>query len=64
MSPLGNDRYGQETETDALAVELSERFRERLRFFAARRLRDRDAAEPAPFTQDGRQTGTAVHSDQ
>ena len=45
MSPLGNDRYGQETETDALAVELSERFRERLRFFAARRLRDRDAAE-------------------
>ena len=45
MSPLGSDRYGQETEPDALAAELSDRFRERLRFFAARRLRDRDAAE-------------------
>jgi RNA polymerase sigma-70 factor (ECF subfamily) len=45
MSPLGSDRYGHETESDALAAELSDRFRERLRFFAARRLRDRDAAE-------------------
>jgi RNA polymerase sigma-70 factor (ECF subfamily) len=45
MSPLGNDRYGQEIESDALAAQLSERFRDRLRFFAARRLRDRDAAE-------------------
>jgi RNA polymerase sigma-70 factor (ECF subfamily) len=45
MSPLGNDRYGQEIEPDALAAELSERFRDRLRFFAARRLRDREAAE-------------------
>jgi RNA polymerase sigma-70 factor (ECF subfamily) len=30
---------------DLLASELSERFRDRIRFFAARRLRDRDAAE-------------------
>ena len=39
--PLGTARG----DPDALAAELSERFRERLRFFAARRLRDRDAAE-------------------
>ena len=30
---------------DALAAQLSDRFRDRIRFFAARRLRDRDAAE-------------------
>jgi RNA polymerase sigma-70 factor (ECF subfamily) len=49
---MSNDRYvGQspsmdsDTELDALAAQLSERFRDRLRFFAARRLRDRDAAE-------------------
>jgi RNA polymerase sigma-70 factor (ECF subfamily) len=34
-----------EIDSDALATQLSERFRDRLRFFAARRLRDRDAAE-------------------
>jgi RNA polymerase sigma factor (sigma-70 family) len=46
MSPLGDDRYGQEgIDSDALAAQLSERFRDRLRYFAARRLRDRDAAE-------------------
>ena len=46
MSPLENDRYGQsESDSDALAAQLSDRFRERLRFFAARRLRDRDVAE-------------------
>ena len=49
MSPIGEDRYGPEAGPDAgpdaLAAQLSARFRERLRFFAARRLRDRDAAE-------------------
>jgi RNA polymerase sigma-70 factor (ECF subfamily) len=34
-----------DAECDALASELSDRFRDRIRFFAARRLRDRDAAE-------------------
>lgn len=34
-----------DSDSDALAAELSERFRDRIRFFAARRLRDRDAAE-------------------
>lgn len=49
---MSNDRYvGQtpsadiDTDSDVLAAQLSERFRDRLRFFAARRLRDRDAAE-------------------
>jgi RNA polymerase sigma-70 factor (ECF subfamily) len=54
MSPLGNDRYGKtpepgsgrnELDPEALTAQLSDRFRDRLRFFAARRLRDRDAAE-------------------
>ena len=56
MSPLGDDRYGpgpitdalvgqKDAGSDALAAELSDRFRDRLRFFAARRLRHRDAAE-------------------
>jgi RNA polymerase sigma-70 factor (ECF subfamily) len=56
MSPQGDDRYGPSPVTDPLlehrnadsdlvATELSDRFRDRLRFFAARRLRDRDAAE-------------------
>lgn len=34
-----------DADADSLASELSDRFRERLRYFAARRLRDRDAAE-------------------
>jgi RNA polymerase sigma-70 factor (ECF subfamily) len=44
MSPIGEDRYAGD-DPDALAAQLSERFRDRIRFFAARRLRDRDAAE-------------------
>jgi RNA polymerase sigma factor (sigma-70 family) len=32
-------------DSDTLAAQLSDRFRDRIRFFAARRLRDRDAAE-------------------
>jgi RNA polymerase sigma factor (sigma-70 family) len=34
-----------EADSDTLAADLSDRFRDRIRFFAARRLRDRDAAE-------------------
>lgn len=34
-----------DADSDLLAAELSERFRDRIRFFAARRLRDRNAAE-------------------
>ena len=59
MSPVGGERYGgrgegsdgeewvlpDTSDPDALAEELSHRFRERLRYFAARRLADRDAAE-------------------
>jgi RNA polymerase sigma-70 factor (ECF subfamily) len=36
---------GPDTDSDTLAAQLSDRFRDRIRFFAARRLRDRDAAE-------------------
>jgi RNA polymerase sigma-70 factor, ECF subfamily len=56
MSPVPSDRYGNPSPSDAtsaasgpdpdtIAVELSERFRDRLRFFAARRLRDKNLAE-------------------
>jgi RNA polymerase sigma-70 factor, ECF subfamily len=56
MSPVPGDRYGNpsapgepatasSSDPDALAAELSHRFRDRLRFFAARRLRDRNLAE-------------------
>lgn len=59
MSPPRDDRYrpgpppGPESDwsppagsdPDTLAASLSERFRERLRYFAARRLADREAAE-------------------
>jgi RNA polymerase sigma-70 factor, ECF subfamily len=34
-----------DSDSDLLAAELSARFRDRIRFFAARRIRDRDAAE-------------------
>jgi RNA polymerase sigma-70 factor (ECF subfamily) len=59
MSPVRDDRYGEGREPadedvwtppvgadpDTLAEELSRRFRDRLRFFAARRMADRAAAE-------------------
>jgi len=57
MSPVPEDRYGTPSQPaepaqaaggsdpDAMAAELSLRFRDRLRFFAARRLRDRNLAE-------------------
>ena len=56
MSPAPEDRYGRSSpdegaavpgrpDPDVLAVDLSERFRDRLRFFAARRLRDKNLAE-------------------
>jgi RNA polymerase sigma-70 factor, ECF subfamily len=57
MSPVRDDRYGdgssseadaalwQSSGPDEIAAELTRRFRDRLRFFAARRLRDREAAE-------------------
>lgn len=56
-SPVPGDRYGNPSppaepvaaaggsDPDAMAAELSHRFRDRLRFFAARRLRDRNLAE-------------------
>jgi len=57
MSPVHEDRYGDRPASptssegtsppgpDALAEELSRQYRERVRFFAARRLRDRHLAE-------------------
>src|SRR5262245_13008414 len=57
MSPVPEDRYGTPSQPaepaqaaggsdpDAMAAELSLRFRDRLRFFAARRLRDKNLAE-------------------
>src|SRR5258706_13821656 len=57
MSPVPGDRYGTpsspaepaptlgSSDPDAMAAELSLRFHDRLRFFAARRLRDRNLAE-------------------
>ena len=56
MSPVSGDRYPDSSapaepsaagsaDPEALASELSHRFRDRLRFFAARRLRDRNLAE-------------------
>ncbi len=57
MSPVRDDSYGndassageaalwQNSSPDEIAAELTRRFWDRLRFFAARRLRDRDAAE-------------------
>lgn len=57
MSPVPGDRYGPpsppgesaqadgSSDPDSLAAELSHRFHDRLRFFAARRLRDRNLAE-------------------
>src|SRR5438128_418031 len=57
MSPVPGDRYGNpsppaepaqaagSSDPDAMAAELSLRFHDRLRFFAARRLRDKNLAE-------------------
>jgi len=57
MSPVPGDRYGSpsapaepaqaagSSDPDAMAADLSLRFRDRLRFFAARRLKDKNLAE-------------------